>query len=143
MVSRHSVTQIIFAGAALALILPASVDAGDWRPRHHQFERHHHAAREYRSLRHFRVERHHQDRMNHQEVIGGDGLPSILPGIGTYVGAVSAVSVRGNGIYFAVDNAALLGPTVILAPKAKIIEVDLEGDSSACSYEAGVCVIRP
>lgn len=143
MVSRHSVTRMLLAAATIAFVLPAPVIAGDWRPRHHHAERHHQAAGEHRWARNFRVERHHRDGMGRQQIVGGDGLPSILPGIGTYVGAVSAVSVRGNGIYFAVDNAALLGPTVILAPKAKIIDVDFEGDSPACSFEAGVCVIRP
>ncbi|MGV8937473.1 MAG: hypothetical protein ACOH2J_10150 [Allorhizobium sp.] len=143
MVSRHSVTTILFAAAAIAFVAPTTVTAGDWRPRHHQAERHHHAARDVRLTRNFRVEPHDRDRNDRQQIVGGAGLPSILPGIGTYVGAVSAVNVSGNGIYFAVDNAALLGPTVILAPKAKIIHVNFEGDGPACSYEAGVCVIRP
>ena len=155
MVSRNSVARILFAVAAMALALPSVTAAGDWRPRHHQthrqhnVERHHQSARHFRSDRHFQTARHFradQDRehsVSRHELVGGDGLPSILPGIGTYAGAVSAAGERGNGIYFSADNASVLRPDVILAPKAKIIVVDFEGDSPACSFEAGVCVIRP
>lgn len=75
--------------------------------------------------------------------ISGSGLPSVLPGIGTYAGSVSAVSFRGVGTYFAIDHTGRRTRTVVPAPKALIIEVDAETSDAACSYEAGVCVIRP
>lgn len=75
--------------------------------------------------------------------IAGSGLPSVLPGIGTYAGSVSTVSFRGVGTYFAIDHSGRRTRTVLLAPKALIIEVDAETSDAACSYEAGVCVIRP
>ena len=63
-----------------------------------------------------------------------------MPGIGTYSGGISALRVRGNGIYFAVDPLTTASMTRPLAPVAKVVTVAGE---DACSYEAGVCVIRP
>ena len=155
MVSRNPVAKIVFALAAIALALPSVTAAGDWRPRHHQAQRHQHveryqqttrrfgSERQFRTARHFDIERSRDRRIGREELVGGDGLPSILPGIGTYAGAISAAGERGNGIYFSLDSASVLRPDVILAPKAKIIVVDFEGDSPACNFEAGVCVIRP
>ncbi|MBO0134306.1 hypothetical protein [Agrobacterium burrii] len=76
-----------------------------------------------------------------------DGLPSTLSG-GTYVGAISALRVRGNGNYFAVGgrlarNGANATIGARLAPKAKIINVRAETAGDACAYEHGVCIIRP
>ncbi|HEY0122744.1 MAG TPA: hypothetical protein VGC14_13490 [Rhizobium sp.] len=63
--------------------------------------------------------------------------------IGTYAGTTN--------IYRADDGTYVLGdggydrypgrPAPRLKPRAKVIDVKLAGD--ACSYEAGVCVIRP
>lgn len=85
---------------------------------------------------------------HHQTAVGSNGLPSIIPRLGTYSGAVSALRVRGNGNYFAIDNG--LGHVgqdrparVALAPKARIIHVDAQNIGSACAYEKGVCIIRP
>ena len=71
----------------------------------------------------------------------GAGLPSVVPGIGTFAGSVSAARVRGNGIYFAVEGSRS-DVVSYRPPVAKIIEVEAEMEDSACSYEAGVCVIR-
>ena len=76
-----------------------------------------------------------------------DGLPSTLSG-GTYVGAISALRVRGNGNYFAIDGGlsrkgAAVTTGTQLAPKAKIINVRAETAGDACAYEHGVCIIRP
>ncbi len=82
-------------------------------------------------------------------VVAGSGLPSVLPGIGTYAGDVSALRIRGNGIYFMVERSAHKPAPFHLAPKALIIDVDAKVTAdnksieSACRYEAGVCVIRP
>lgn len=71
---------------------------------------------------------------------------SFVRGLGAYGGSIEAYQVRGNGIYFLRDDWPVQETTtVVLAPKAKIIHVDedLRGAAgSACSYEAGVCVIR-
>ncbi|ODS58372.1 MAG: hypothetical protein ABS40_02190 [Agrobacterium sp. SCN 61-19] len=78
-----------------------------------------------------------------QAVIGSNGLPSVIPGIGTFVGSVSGLRIKGNGVFLAIDRG--LRPQVIAyrAPKAKIIEISAENPDEACSFEAGVCVIRP
>ncbi len=81
-------------------------------------------------------------------IYGGNGLPSVLPRIGTYTGGLSAIEVPGNGIYIQVDHnrgaRALPGnPVVEDNGNAKIIRVTPSNNRSACSYEAGVCVVRP
>ncbi|MCM2475299.1 hypothetical protein HGO38_17605 [Rhizobium sp. CG5] len=91
----------------------------------------------------YRKHPHRHDGYRTNAGITGSGLPSVLPGIGTYAGSVSAVSFRGVGTYFAIDHSGRRTRSVVLAPKALIIEVDAEKSDAACSYEAGVCVIRP
>ncbi|MDI6836058.1 MAG: hypothetical protein QMD99_10135 [Rhizobiaceae bacterium] len=82
-------------------------------------------------------------------VVAGSGLPSVLPGIGTYAGDVSALRIHGNGIYFMVGHSTYRPVPLRLAPKALIIDVnakvtaDNKSLESACRYEAGVCVIKP
>ena len=88
----------------------------------------------------------HHNRSHHnrsQAVIGGNGLPSVVPGVGTFAGSIAAVRIKGSGIYFYRDGAAR--PTVVSykAPKARIIEISEDAPDAACSFEAGVCVIRP
>lgn len=75
---------------------------------------------------------------------------SISRGSGAYGGSILAYSVRGNGTYFVRDSywPVRESNTVILAPKARIIDVEQEmggnafASEAACSFEAGVCVIR-
>ena len=86
---------------------------------------------------------HHRHSADRSAIIGGDGLPSVVPGLGTFAGSIAAVRVKGNGIYFAVNRTPRNVVKVKLAPKAYIIEIDPENEDSLCSYEAGVCVIRP
>ncbi|MDQ0420633.1 hypothetical protein J2045_001657 [Peteryoungia aggregata LMG 23059] len=87
------------------------------------------------------------DQWNHRgqshAIIGSNGLPSVIPGIGTFAGNVSALRIKGNGVFFAIDRTP--GPKVVAyrAPKAKIIEISAENPEEACSFEAGVCIIRP
>lgn len=77
---------------------------------------------------------------------GGAGLPSFVRGLGTFAGSISAVREPGNGIYFAVDGDLVRARPVRygVAPSAvKIITVTDRTEAESCSYEAGVCVIRP
>lgn len=89
----------------------------------------------------------HEGRHRHrhgggQPVYGGDGLPSIIPGLGTYAGSISALRVRGNGIYFHIDDmGGDVESPMVPAPVARIIRVGEH--KNPCSYESGVCVIRP
>ena len=91
--------------------------------------------------------RHDNQHRQSQDSFSTDGLPSTLPG-GTYVGAISALRVRGNGNYFAIGG-GLSGRVAVattgtqLAPRAKIINVHAETAGDACAYEHGVCIIRP
>lgn len=90
---------------------------------------------------------HHYQHRQSQVSFSTDGLPSTLSG-GTYVGAISALRVRGNGNYFAIGGGlsrkgATLTTGSQLAPKAKIINVRAETADDASAYEHGVCIIRP
>lgn len=133
MVSR----RLGWAGAVSALFLltyPALAADGHWpygqglrgdRPHHHgHHPRHHHG---------------------HRETIGGGyGVPSIVPGVGTYAGTISALHVRGNGTYYYAEGFGPALPTdvpVEPAPRSKMIDVHKR--QNPCSFEAGVCVIRP
>ncbi len=78
-------------------------------------------------------------------IAGGNGLPSYLSGVGTYVGGIAASRFPYNGNYFSVDDGnALQGraPTDNVAGP-RIIRVNKRHLNANCSYEAGVCVIRP
>lgn len=88
-------------------------------------------------------QRHGQHHGRSQAIIGSNGLPSVIPGIGTFAGNISGQRIKGNGVFFAINRAP--GPKVIAyrPPVAKIIEISAEDADQACSYEAGVCVIRP
>ncbi|NRP69441.1 hypothetical protein ILFOPFJJ_00307 [Ensifer psoraleae] len=79
---------------------------------------------------------------------GGDDFPSVTPGIGTYAGGISAFRQEGNGIYFRqYGNSGYFGEDAIdAAPplkRAKIIVVSPQPNDRVCSWEHGVCVIRP
>jgi len=78
-------------------------------------------------------------------------LPSVIPGIGTYAGDLSAYEEVGNGIYFrrtldyryVAENDFYDFYDSPPMKRAKIIFVTPKTNASACSFEAGVCVIRP
>ncbi|MDW9639158.1 hypothetical protein [Sinorhizobium meliloti] len=79
---------------------------------------------------------------------GSYDFPTPIPDIGTYAGGLSAFREEGNGIYFSRDGgyAYLAGETVAANPsskRAKIIIVSPQVNASACSWEHGVCVVRP
>lgn len=78
-----------------------------------------------------------------EAVIGSNGLPSVVPGIGTFVGSISALRVKGNGVFLAIERNARPQVAAYRVPKAKIIEISAENPEEACAFEAGVCVIRP
>lgn len=124
-----TVYRFTLAGAAAIATIAISTAsmAGDYRQHGHHNRSHH-------------SQSHHN---RPQAVIGGNGLPSVVPGVGTFAGNIAAVRIKGNGIYFYRDGAAR--PTVVSykAPKARIIEISADAPDAACSFEAGVCVIRP
>lgn len=87
---------------------------------------------------------HKPDRRHDRDQVGGNGLPSVISGLGTFAGSVSALRVRENGIYFAstVDGKDRAREKHV-APRARIISVGIPEDAkNACAYEAGICVIR-
>jgi hypothetical protein len=87
---------------------------------------------------------HKPDRHRDRDQVGGNGLPSVVSGLGTFAGSLSALRVRENGLYFAsaVDGKDRARETH-LAPRARIMSVGAqENAGNGCAYEAGVCVIR-
>lgn len=77
---------------------------------------------------------------------GGHGFPSETPG-GTYFGGLSAWTDPGNGTYFRSERNGYgyySGDTGMTYPavRPKIIRVTPSTAGRACSWEAGVCVIR-
>ena len=86
--------------------------------------------------------RHPRDR--YYEDLGGIssyGLPTHIPGLGTFAGGISGVHVRGVGNYFyiqpGVPRQQVINP---LRPRAKVIR---GSNSASCSMENRICVIRP
>ncbi|OAP39067.1 hypothetical protein AU381_08155 [Sinorhizobium glycinis] len=82
------------------------------------------------------------------EIDGSYDFPSGIPGLGTYAGNLSAYQQPGNGIYFrqAGSYSSFAGDGLETVPPAespKIIVVSPQTDDSACSWEQGVCVVRP
>lgn len=123
----HRITRQIFTGMG-AFLIAAPVFAAD----------------------NFNTRRHpHHGSHSQQISVGTNGLPSFLPRIGTYSGGISALRDRGNGNYFMTDTGRHLREPrstrsgLQLAPKARIINVNVQTIGSECSYEHGVCVIRP
>ncbi|WP_137129394.1 hypothetical protein [Rhizobium sp. FY34] len=91
----------------------------------------------------------HDGQNRQRDVVGGDGLPSVVGGLGTFSGGISAVRLKGNGIYIASDVDITRDPRLPFgAPSVKIITVaedfaDTQFDASnACAYENGICIIR-
>jgi hypothetical protein len=86
------------------------------------------------------------DRNYWASAYGGDDFPSETLG-GTYFGGLSAWTDPGNGTYFYSERGGygyFNGATDsdYRAPRAKIIRVTPSTAGRACSWEAGVCVIR-
>lgn len=76
-----------------------------------------------------------------RDIVGGNGLPSYVDGVGTFAGGLSAVRFRNNGIYFYAENLGGDG-NMQPRPKAKIIDVTPATAKSACAMEHGVCIVR-
>lgn len=123
MVLATGLKRIFVLTATCAVLVSAPLQAGNDRT--------------YRHNRH--VSSHHDG----GAVIGGNGLPSVVPGLGTFAGSLTAVRVKGTGIYMAIEKWPVNSRNTYQPPKAKIIEIDAETGDAACSFEAGVCVIRP
>ena len=121
----------IFTALLGTLVLANPAFSGEWR---------HHGGHDGWGHRHH----HHRGHGNRLVIYGGGyGVPVVIPHNGTYSGTISAVRIRGIGTYFYAEG---LGGDVVRArpvpaPAAKIVNVDKRKDP--CSYEAGVCVIRP
>lgn len=86
------------------------------------------------------------DRNYWESAYGGDDFPSATSG-GTYFGGLSAWSDPGNGTYFYSERGGYsyysgAADGDYRAPRAKIIHVTPSTAGGACSWEAGVCVIR-
>ncbi|OCP12760.1 hypothetical protein BC374_14315 [Ensifer sp. LC13] len=80
-------------------------------------------------------------------IYGGDEFPDIIPGIGAYVGGISAYVDLGNGIYFSQEGDYRYADDSGYAPppqvkRSKIITVSPQTMNRSCAYEHGVCVIR-
>lgn len=108
---------------ALAVLLPTVSDgfAGDRRNDDRKLRRHH-----------------------HRPVVIIDRSPAInvIPGTGTYSGSITVYHVPGMGTSTWLQGVRRNVAMVPAPVDMKIIAVDEEGDN-ACSYENGVCVIRP
>lgn len=115
----------LYAAISTVVIATYPVQAADHRGEHGNG--HHHP----------RGHRHH-----HLIIGGGEGVPVVIPGLGTFSGDISVLKIRGHGTYFYVDG---LGNNeaepMVPPPNAKVIRVGK--DKSPCSYEEKVCVIRP
>lgn len=110
--------------------------------RHFERRYGHHRRHDRRVVREYRG----RDRSYRMPNYGGDGFPSETLG-GTYFGGLSAWTDPGNGTYFRSERYGYDyygGETNedYYAPRAKIIRVNPSTAGRACSWEAGVCVIR-
>jgi hypothetical protein len=152
------IKPLVIAAAALAALASVASAA----------DRRHHGERGYeRGHRHQFVENNRWDRQGDgrrnrpseiRRMTGSyapgryqQGSSSFTRGLDTYAGSVQAYSIPGNGTYFVRDDGYWPQPerrSAALAPKAKIIDVEQEmggnafASAKACSFEAGVCVIR-
>lgn len=70
----------------------------------------------------------------------GPHLPSVTGSGDTYAGSVSAATFR-HGTYFYIDREAGMGTRQ--RPRQTSETRILDGRKAQCTYEAGVCVIRP
>lgn len=86
----------------------------------------------------------HNDREMQSSYYGGNGMPSYIRNVGTYSGAASAIRAHRNGTYISA-NGAVSHPTPKTGgwDRPQIIRINARTMGEACSYEAGVCVIRP
>lgn len=149
---------IIVAGCISSLCTTAHAD-NVWGPSPNQITRQIDRSSETRGWHgpsHGRSYEHHREnyrnnggyyahaRHRSRDIVGGDGLPSYVEGVGTFAGGLSAVRFRGNGIYFYADNLSANAANNH-RPRAKIIDVSpssIGNTKSACSMEHGVCVVR-
>lgn len=86
----------------------------------------------------------HSEGQKQKSYYGGNGVPSQIRNVGTYAGSAYAMRARRNGTYMSADG-AINNPTDIRGnwTSPAIIRIKAKTMDEACSYEAGVCVIRP
>ncbi len=117
MVSRFGFFKIVLAGV-LGLAVAGPVSAGEWQKFRHK------------NLRHHQIHRSIATHVN------------AIPGVGVYSGNIAVYHLRGVG-----TSSYFEGRIPAASPRrevsVKIISVEAGNDSSACSMESGVCVIRP
>jgi len=135
-------TKVLALAAALSLGSLAPAAAGgeiqgfsEFRSdRGQAWKRHRHDDRDWRRDR--RHDRRHVERHRH---------PHRWKNGNFYGGAVTAWRDPGNGVYFYFDNGGVSGRVDGVfdgrRQRAKVIEV-VPGNNG-CSWEAGVCVVRP
>lgn len=86
----------------------------------------------------------HNSRQKQQSYYGGNGVPSHIRDVGTYAGSAYAMRARRNGTYVSADGAIHnTAQTTGNWTSPAIIRINARTMDEACSYEAGVCVIRP
>jgi hypothetical protein len=118
MVLRQKLSRyVLFFLAACALTAPTAALAGEWHHRGHDGGRYYQDENQY----------------------SPNGLPTHIKGLGTFVGGISGVRVRGVGNYFYIQPSVANQVPVILRPKATVIPGT---NGATCSMENGVCVLR-
>ena len=86
----------------------------------------------------------HSEGQKQQSYYGGNGVPSYIRNVGTYSGSALAIREPRNGTYVSADGAVShLTKTSGGWDRPQIIRINAKTMDEACSYEAGVCVIRP
>ncbi|MDE1991323.1 MAG: hypothetical protein KGI75_02425 [Rhizobiaceae bacterium] len=138
--AQHLLKAVTLVLAAAAVLAPLSVSAGDYRD-----DRDHHHG--HKPFRHYGPVSLRQISWPQHETQARD-IRIVLPeerraGSGdTYAGNTSVYQADG-GTYVLADGYSIYRTDSApqLRPKAKVIDLRLA--RSACSYEMGVCVIRP
>ena len=88
--------------------------------------------------------RSHREGQKQRYYYGGNGLPSHIRNVGTYSGSAFAIHKPRNGTYVSANGAVShLTKTSEGWDRPQIIRINAKTMDEACSYEAGVCVIRP
>lgn len=138
-------TKVLALAAALAVSGLTGAHAGDGRhhggvhasrldgAKHPFWQKKRHEPRKYGQRKHHR---HHAARYHGRHWKKGDNF---------YGGAITAYRDPGNGIYFYIENDRrtgwMEGSTARARSGLRIIETGPA--NSGCSWEAGVCVVRP
>ena len=88
--------------------------------------------------------RSHREGQKQRSYYGGNGVTSYIRNVGAYSGSAFAIREPRNGTYVSADGAVShLTKTSGGWDRPQIIRINAKTMDEACSYEAGVCVIRP